>query len=133
MTREQKRAMWRRSSQKWRDSHPEHNRAMKKAWREKNREKVRLMGRVRDERELLAPGEHSEAQWQLKLLEFDGKCAYCFAVGDMQRDHLVPLSDGGSNSIGNIVPACSTCNQSKNAKSGAELLRWIRATAGRAA
>lgn len=29
-------------------------------------------------------------------------------------DHVVPISRGGANSIGNIVAACGSCNSSKN-------------------
>jgi 5-methylcytosine-specific restriction endonuclease McrA len=97
----------------------------------------RTHNHVRRSRELQAPGEHSTAEWLLKLQEFGHRCAYCGTEGaDFHRDHLVPLVDGGSNSIGNIVPACPSCNLSKGGKSGAALLLWIterRAVAGRAA
>jgi len=86
----------------------------------------RTHNHVRRSRELQAPGEHSTAEWLLKLEEFGHRCAYCGTEGaDFHRDHLVPLVDGGSNTIGNIVPACPPCNLSKGGKSGAELLRWI--------
>jgi 5-methylcytosine-specific restriction endonuclease McrA len=86
----------------------------------------RTHNHVRRSRELQAPGEHSTAEWLLKLEEFGHKCAYCGTEGaDFHRDHLVPLVDGGSNTIGNIVPACPACNLSKGGKSGAALLLWI--------
>lgn len=51
----------------------------------------------------------------------DGHCIYC---GDRMNpfakfhvDHLHPLSDGGSDEIENLFPACQSCNNSKHAKS----------------
>ncbi|MEU5361150.1 HNH endonuclease [Streptomyces albidoflavus] len=34
----------------------------------------------------------------------------------MHVDHLVPLDRGGAHAVENLVPACSDCNLSKNAK-----------------
>ena len=43
-----------------------------------------------------------------------GGCAYCGEqTDDMQPDHVIPLSRGGSNSITNIVPSCGLCNADK--------------------
>lgn len=43
-----------------------------------------------------------------------GGCAYCGErTDDMQPDHVIPLSRGGSNSITNIVPSCGPCNADK--------------------
>jgi 5-methylcytosine-specific restriction endonuclease McrA len=86
----------------------------------------RTHSHVRRARELQAHGEHSTREWELKLQEFKGCCAYCGAEGDMQRDHFVPISRGGSNYIDNIVPACGQCNASKGAKTGAEFMTWLR-------
>lgn len=38
-------------------------------------------------------------------------------------DHVVPLSRGGRHSIGNILPACESCNLSKHAS---YLVEWRR-------
>jgi 5-methylcytosine-specific restriction endonuclease McrA len=42
-------------------------------------------------------------------------CIYC---GDdaTQVDHVIPLARGGQHRIGNLVPSCARCNQSKGAK-----------------
>jgi hypothetical protein len=49
------------------------------------------------------------------FLLFDRCCAYCDQPIDGQPDpdHVVPLSRGGDNTIGNILPACRTCNGDK--------------------
>jgi 5-methylcytosine-specific restriction endonuclease McrA len=38
------------------------------------------------------------------------------AADKLHRDHFVPKSLGGISDIGNIVPACPTCNLHKHAK-----------------
>ena len=42
-------------------------------------------------------------------------CLYCGLLGG-QVDHVIPLTRGGTHSIGNLVPACRSCNASKNDK-----------------
>lgn len=52
-----------------------------------------------------------------------GACAYCrgkFPEVRFSIDHVVPLSRGGEDSIGNIVPACLPCNQSKSSRTVTE-------------
>ncbi len=51
-------------------------------------------------------------------------CCYCHeptTLDQIEPDHVVPLSRGGSNSITNIVPACGPCNGSKGALT---LVEW---------
>lgn len=56
------------------------------------------------------------ADWLVRLEEFFGRCAYCWAPAT-ERDHLVPVASGGLNHIDNIVPACKRCNRVKNKSS----------------
>jgi 5-methylcytosine-specific restriction endonuclease McrA len=55
--------------------------------------------------------------------QFGNCCAYCGSAGDMEIEHVQAIKNGGPHDIGNIVPACSTCNTSKNAK---EMESWYR-------
>jgi 5-methylcytosine-specific restriction endonuclease McrA len=55
--------------------------------------------------------------------EFGNCCAYCGGAGDMEIEHVDPINNGGPHDIGNIVPACSTCNTSKKEK---EMETWYR-------
>jgi 5-methylcytosine-specific restriction endonuclease McrA len=47
---------------------------------------------------------------------YNSPCFYCGSLDKITIDHIIPISRGGSHSIGNIVPACSFCNGSKNSK-----------------
>lgn len=57
---------------------------------------------------------------------FNNRCAYCEALGDLHIEHVVPISKGGTHALGNIVPACKTCNFSKRDK---EVEQWYKAQA----
>lgn len=48
-------------------------------------------------------------------------CIYCGQHGNIQADHIIPLKLGGRHSIGNLAPACETCNKSKQAKT---VMEW---------
>lgn len=52
--------------------------------------------------------------------EFEGKCAYCDKPAN-SFDHIIPISKGGKTEPWNIVPACRSCNSSKNDQ---DLFTW---------
>lgn len=45
---------------------------------------------------------------------YASNCFYCGNFGKMTMDHVIPVSRGGTHSIGNLVPACQSCNFSKH-------------------
>lgn len=58
--------------------------------------------------------------------ELGWNCIYCGASGDSERlqlDHLWPESQGGCLVIGNVVPACPTCNSDRRQIPWQEFLR----------
>jgi len=59
-------------------------------------------------------------EWQIVrsiVLECDGyACTYCGADKQLEGDHVVPLSRGGSNALVNLATACRPCNLSKGSK-----------------
>lgn len=104
-----------------------------RAYREKNREKVRTYSRERarrlfaenpeqfwiaaNKRRALKRGARvapiTSVQIQSRFGQFDHKCAYCDSDGKLSIDHFFPLSKGGADAIGNLVPACKNCNSQK--------------------
>lgn len=48
-------------------------------------------------------------------MRFDRCCAYCERpiAGQPDPDHVVPLSRGGADAVGNLLPACRSCNSDK--------------------
>lgn len=65
----------------------------------------------------------SAEQWTA-LLEAWGGCAYCGTTDlGLQRDCVLAISRGGRYTLGNVVPACGSCNASK---CNAEVTGWMR-------
>lgn len=62
-------------------------------------------------------GWHTEVQW-LALVKICGdKCVRCGMQGRVEKDHIVPLYQGGCDCIGNLQPLCPRCNCSKGPES----------------
>lgn len=59
--------------------------------------------------------------WKRCLNRFGGECVYCGAKERLSMDHVVPVTRGGSHGVGNIVPACVSCNASKG---NSFLMEW---------
>lgn len=59
----------------------------------------------------------TKEQRQLVLNKMEGHCAYCGCEIDlqtMQVDHITPLRKGGLDTLGNMWPACRSCNHYKH-------------------
>lgn len=61
-------------------------------------------------REHNAPGTYTWTQVIHLHLLADKRCSYCDeVVAQPEPDHVVPISRGGRNDIGNILPSCQRC------------------------
>lgn len=75
----------------------------------------RVMRRGRKAREHDSPGSFRWVE-VIRIWVAGGKlCSYCDVVMTEQPDpdHVVPISRGGRNDLGNIVPCCRLCNSDK--------------------
>ncbi|MGN8553897.1 UNVERIFIED_CONTAM: HNH endonuclease [Microbacterium sp. SLM126] len=80
-------------------------------------------GRRRARRVAAADNDLTLDEWE-SIVEAWGACAYCGAVaGPFQKDCVLPISRGGRYTVGNVVPACRSCNASK---SNDEVTSWLR-------
>lgn len=65
-------------------------------------------------------------EWRETVIFFNGCCSFCgrtMRKGEtLTKDHLVPVSEGGLTTQGNVVPACKSCNSSKN---NSEWREWL--------
>jgi len=87
--------------------------ARNKLWRTSDRGSI--ANHKRRARIFASAGSHSIEEWQAILELFGRRCAHCRgkARGNLQKDHVIPLSRGGSNFAFNLQPLCRTCNLTK--------------------
>lgn len=63
-------------------------------------------------------------QVRSRFEQFGNACAYCGAGGvELHIEHVVPISQGGTHTLGNVIPACQSCNFSKAAN---QVEAWYR-------
>jgi 5-methylcytosine-specific restriction endonuclease McrA len=60
-------------------------------------------------------GSYTAEEWDTLRLLCGGRCVACGQIAELEVDHIVPVSVGGSNDIENIQPLCRSCNASKGA------------------
>ena len=96
--------------------------ARQKEWRRRNPDKAHAYVRAATIKRSRAAGGQSftSAEWLALLAYHGGSCAYCGSKVLIEIDHRIPLARGGSNLIGNILPACRSCNRRKRTKTEEE-------------
>ena len=109
----------------WKKANRDHVNGYARTWSKANLEKRSTCNQRRRALKRGAPGSHTTEQWLALIIEYDHKCAYCRDAKSLTRDHVIPLSCGGSNDISNIVPACRSCNSSKHTKTGPEFVAQL--------
>jgi 5-methylcytosine-specific restriction endonuclease McrA len=68
-----------------------------------------------------ALGTHTADEWQALVSRFAGRCVRCGASDRaVEKDHIKPLYQGGSDAIDNLQPLCARCNCAK----GPEATNW---------
>ena len=108
-------------SKKYRLTHAEEKSRSNKAWSDKNKDKKRHYAAQRLAKQLELENTFTEQDWQIALDYFHGCCAYCGHTASLfdralvlQKEHFIPVTQKGGYTPENIIPACQTCNTSKN-------------------
>jgi len=64
-------------------------------------------------------GTHTDQEWQEMLNFFNHTCVKCegeSGLTNVEKDHIKPVYQGGSDSIRNLQPLCARCNASEGPK-----------------
>jgi 5-methylcytosine-specific restriction endonuclease McrA len=109
--------------------YPEQAKATIAAYRERNRERLRLKGLedyqrnkerfrantvLRQKRVKEAGGSFTRGEWRALCAHYGNRCLMCGARDvRLSIDHVIAVSHGGASSIDNIQPLCLPCNRRK--------------------
>ena len=91
----------------------------RREWESNNKQKVYIRN--------LSKNEMLKLKFQIKkgnlpelkerLYPFGKECSYCKKPSENNSiDHFIPLAEGGSNDISNLIGCCKKCNSSKGKK-----------------
>ena len=97
----------------WRETYPERQRISTKQWEKRNPEKVKARAHRRRSLERGAVGSFTGEEWRELCSRFENRCLCCKKQKSLTVDHILPLSKGGRNDIGNLQPLCYSCNSRK--------------------
>lgn len=96
-----------------------------KKWRKENLDKVKLVLQKYKAKKKKLQCTLTFVQWEQIKNHFDNECAYCGMKEEehlekwneqLHQEHFIALSKGGEYTHNNIIPACKSCNSSKNNK-----------------
>ena len=106
----------------------EHAKNIAKEWSKNNPDKIRNYNRTQRARRKFALSYAESATTQEVKAWIDAQspvCSYCaieLSSDQIQLDHVIPLSKGGSHTIDNFAISCKSCNCSKGNKTLEEFI-----------
>ncbi len=102
---------------KWNLANPTYKLEYNREWRATHPERARAWHSKYDALEHGATGCHTAEEWIALCDQYGNRCLRCGHTDvKLTKDHVIPLSMGGSNDIGNLQPLCHSCNCSKKDK-----------------
>lgn len=100
-------------SSRWRGGNAANAREHNRRWAAAHPEQEALRTSKYRARQRGAEGTVSVEDWRSIVARQGGRCAHCGETRKLERDHIVPLSRGGSNLPANIQGLCRSCNARK--------------------
>lgn len=84
--------------------------------RRKHKKIQRVVSRMRQEESISSTYRRKPIPDDVKMFVWQrdgGRCVKCGSQENLEYDHIIPLSKGGSNTVRNIQILCERCNRSK--------------------
>ncbi|KAB8334760.1 HNH endonuclease [Scytonema tolypothrichoides VB-61278] len=79
-----------------------------------------MKSRAKPKQDSTKRSRHIPASVRVSVLHRDGyKCVFCGRTSQQMQlevDHIVPFSKGGSNDLSNLQTLCTDCNRGKGAR-----------------
>jgi len=102
---------------KWREQNADRQRLNQQRWWSEHQTEAREYRRRRRVRISEKRFTVTKRDLNRLLSRYNNSCAYCLEPSEpLHLDHVTPLKLGGRHSIGNLLPACASCNGSKQAR-----------------
>ena len=96
-------------------THPKEIRETNRRWRELHPDASRTYQQRREARKRNLTSTLTVSQWEAIKAAYQYRCAYCSKPHKkLTQDHVIPIFKGGATTMGNIVPACPSCNYRKH-------------------
>lgn len=111
--RERIREQWRA----YRAANLDKKKSYHRQWQRANPDKIAIYTHRRRAWKRGAAGDFTAQEWMNLKAAYGFRCLRCGLHEPdvtLTADHVIPLSQGGSNDIGNIQPLCKTCNTQKH-------------------
>ena len=108
----------------WRAAHQDYDKERRKKWRKENPEIARASDAANKHNRRVRGGKKISAATVSEIMEASGGvCPYCqIPIINGHLDHIVALSNGGTNAKENLVWVCAECNMQKANK---PLSEWL--------
>jgi 5-methylcytosine-specific restriction endonuclease McrA len=98
-------------------ANPEKYQGIRRQWKAANKDAVNASTHRRRARIKGNGGSYTAAEWRALKAAHDFRCLMCERQEPAIRltvDHVIPISEGGPNTIDNIQPLCKSCNSKKH-------------------
>ncbi len=111
----------------WRERNSDYVKASKSEWKRLHKEEDRIKSANRRALKKQVGGSFTLQEWRDLCAYYNYTCLRCGRREPeikLAADHVIPLSQGGRNSIDNIQPLCIACNSSKWNKAIDYRINW---------